>query len=185
MIGGHERQYLVAPRPAGLLAFGLTLADLVTALERNNANVGAGYIERFGEQYLVRVAGPSRRIDEIRAIRVATSRRHTGVVRDVAEVYIGKDLRTGAATMNGEEVVLGTVFMLMGENSRIVARAAADKTRGDQCVAAGRPAADAGVRPHDARRQDHRHGADEPVRGCIARRRRAVRCCSAICAQLS
>lgn len=127
MVGGHERQYVVAPRPAALLAFGLTLADLATALERNNVNVGAGYIERFGSQYLVRVPGQVATLDEIRAIRVATHAGTPVVVGDVAEVYIGKDLRTGAATMNGEEVVLGTVFMLMGENSRIVARAAADK----------------------------------------------------------
>ena len=127
MVGGNERQYVVAPRPATLLAFGLTLADLATALERNNVNVGAGYIERFGSQYLVRVPGQVGSLDEIRAIRVATHEGTPIVVGDVAEVFIGKDLRTGAATMNGEEVVLGTVFMLMGENSRIVARAAADK----------------------------------------------------------
>jgi cobalt-zinc-cadmium resistance protein CzcA len=127
MLGGHERQYVVAPRPAALLAFKLTLADLATALERNNVNVGAGYIERFGSQYLVRVPGQIASLDEIRAIRVATNDGTPVVVGDVAEVAIGKDLRTGAATMNGEEVVLGTVFMLMGENSRIVARAAAAK----------------------------------------------------------
>jgi cobalt-zinc-cadmium resistance protein CzcA len=125
MIGGHERQYVVAPRPASLIAFGLTLADLIDGLERNNANVGAGYIERFGSQYLVRVPGQVATLDEVRRIRVHT---HDGVpvtVGDVADVAIGKDLRTGAATMNGKEVVLGTVFMLMGENSRVVARAAA------------------------------------------------------------
>jgi cobalt-zinc-cadmium resistance protein CzcA len=125
MVGGHERQYVVAPRPAALLAFGLTLADLAGALERNNVNIGAGYIERFGSQYLVRVPGQVASLDEIRAIRVATREGTPVVIGDVAEVAIGKDLRTGAATMNGEEVVLGTVFMLMGENSRIVARAAA------------------------------------------------------------
>src|SRR5688572_7995664 len=127
MVGGHERQYVVAPRPAALLAFELTLADLSAALERNNVNVGAGYIERFGSQYLVRVPGQVTSLEEIRAIRLATHEGTPIVVGDVAEVSIGKDLRTGAATMNGEEVVLGTVFMLMGENSRIVARAAADK----------------------------------------------------------
>jgi cobalt-zinc-cadmium resistance protein CzcA len=127
MVGGHERQYVVAPRPEALLAFGLTLADLATALERNNVNVGAGYIERFGSQYLVRVPGQVASLEDIRAVRVATRGGTPVVVGDVADVDIGKDLRTGAATMNGEEVVLGTVFMLMGENSRIVARAAAAK----------------------------------------------------------
>jgi len=127
MVGGHERQYIVAPRPASLLAFGLTLADLAGALERNNLNVGAGYIERFGSQYLVRVPGQVASLDDLRAIRVATHGGTPITVGDLADVSIGKDLRTGAATMNGEEVVLGTVFMLMGENSRIVARAAAEK----------------------------------------------------------
>jgi heavy metal efflux system protein len=127
MIGGHERQYVVAPRPASLLAFGLTIADLSAALERNNENVGAGYIERFGSQYLVRVAGQITTLDELRTIRVATHDGAPIAVGDLADVSIGKDLRTGAATMNGEEVVLGTVFMLMGENSRAVARAAADE----------------------------------------------------------
>jgi heavy metal efflux system protein len=127
MVGGHERQYVVAPRPSSLLAFGLTLTDLAGALERNNLNVGAGYIERFGSQYLVRVPGQVSSLDDLRAIRIATHDGTPIVVGDVADVSIGKDLRTGAATMNGEEVVLGTVFMLMGENSRIVARAAAEK----------------------------------------------------------
>jgi cobalt-zinc-cadmium resistance protein CzcA len=127
MVGGHERQYVVEPRPTALLAFGLTIADLSAALERNNTNVGAGYIERFGSQYLVRVPGQIGTIHEIGAIRVATRDGTPITVADVANVEIGKDLRTGAATMNGEEVVLGTVFMLMGENSRVVARAAAAK----------------------------------------------------------
>jgi cobalt-zinc-cadmium resistance protein CzcA len=127
MVGGHERQYVVAPRPNALLAFGLTLGDLAAALERNNVNVGAGYIERFGNQYLVRVPGQVASLDDIRSIRLATHDGTPVVIGDVSEVYVGKDLRTGAATMNGEEVVLGTVFMLMGENSRIVSRAAAEK----------------------------------------------------------
>jgi cobalt-zinc-cadmium resistance protein CzcA len=127
MIGGHERQYLVAPRPAALMSLGLTLTDLSSALQRNNANVGAAYIERFGSQYLVRIPGQIATIEEIAAARVATRDGIPITVGDVAEVSIGRDLRTGAATMNGNEVVLGTVFMLMGENSRLVARAAAAK----------------------------------------------------------
>jgi cobalt-zinc-cadmium resistance protein CzcA len=127
MIGGHERQYVVAPRPTSLIAFGLTLGDLSAALARNNANVGAGYLERFGSQYLVRVPGQVSTLDDIRSIRIATREGIPLTIGDVADVAIGKDLRTGAATMNGEEVVLGTVFMLIGENSRVVARAAAAK----------------------------------------------------------
>ncbi len=126
-IGGHERQIVVAPRPAALLAFGLTLADLVRALERNNVNVGAGYIERFGQQVLVRVPGQVDSLEGLRRLRVATQGSAPVTVADVADVRLGEDLRNGAATMNGEEVVMGTVFMLKGENSRAVARAAAAK----------------------------------------------------------
>jgi cobalt-zinc-cadmium resistance protein CzcA len=127
MIGGHERQYVVAPRPGSMMSFGFTLTQLIDALQRNNANVGAGYIERFGSQYLVRVPGQVGTLEELERIRVATHEGTPITVGDVADVSIGKDLRTGAATMNGEEVVLGTVFMLMGENSRVVSRAAAAK----------------------------------------------------------
>jgi cobalt-zinc-cadmium resistance protein CzcA len=127
MIGGHERQYVVAPRPGSMLGFGLTLADVMGALERNNANVGAGYIERFGNQYLVRVPGQLATLDDLRRTRVTTREGVAVTIGDVADVSIGKDLRTGAATMDGEEVVLGTVFMLFGENSRVVSKAAAAK----------------------------------------------------------
>jgi len=127
MIGGHERQYVVSPRPTSMLAFRLTIADLIAALERNNANVGAGYIERFGNQYLVRVPGQLATLDDLRGARVATRDGVAVTVGDVADVSIGKNLRTGAATLDGEEVVLGTVFMLVGENSRVVSKAAAAK----------------------------------------------------------
>jgi heavy metal efflux system protein len=127
MIGGHERQYVVSPRPGQMLSFDLTITDLINALERNNANVGAGYIERFGNQYLVRVPGQLGALDDLRSARIATRDGVAITVGDVADVSIGKDLRTGAATMDGEEVVLGTVFMLFGENSRVVAKAAAAK----------------------------------------------------------
>ncbi|MBX5461668.1 MAG: CusA/CzcA family heavy metal efflux RND transporter [Steroidobacteraceae bacterium] len=125
MIGGHERQYVVSPRPGALLAFGLTLSDIIAALERNNMNVGAGYIERFGSQYLVRVPGQLATLDDLRRTRVATRDGVAITLGNIADVSVGKDLRTGAATMDGEEVVLGTVFMLIGENSRVVSKAAA------------------------------------------------------------
>jgi len=126
-IGGAERQVLVSPRPQALLAYGLTMGDLIAALERNNANVGAGYIERFGSQYLVRVPGQLSSLEELRRVRVATRNGIPVTVAEIAEVSDGAELRTGAATMNGEEVVLGTVFMLLGENSRVVSKAAAAK----------------------------------------------------------
>ena len=126
-VGGNERQYLVAPFPGKLLAYGLSLRDLMQALADNNANVGAGYIERNGSQYLIRSPGQVHGLDDIRRIVVAQRGGAPVTVGDVAEVSIGKDLRTGAATMNGEEVVLGTVFMLIGENSREVSQRTAAK----------------------------------------------------------
>ncbi len=122
-IGGFEKEFQVAPDPAKLSAYGLTLGDVVQAIERNNGNAGAGYIERRGEQYLVRAPGQVKSMDDIRNVVL---RNEGGVpvrVRDVATVDIGRELRTGAATDNGREVVLGTVFMLIGENSRTVAQA--------------------------------------------------------------
>ena len=126
-IGGYERQYHVTPLPDRLSAYGLTMADFVSALERNNANVGAGYIERYGEQYLVRVPGQATGVEDLRAVIVASRNGVPIRVADVADVGLGQELRTGAATENGQEVVLGTVFMLVGENSRTVARAAAER----------------------------------------------------------
>ncbi|WIV96833.1 efflux RND transporter permease subunit [Kinneretia aquatilis] len=122
-IGGHAKEYLVAPRPEQLVAHGLSLAELVQALERNNSNVGAGYIERRGEQYLIRAPGQLGSIEDIANTVIQTRQGLPLRVRDVAEVGLGQELRSGAATENGREVVLGTVFMLMGENSRVVARA--------------------------------------------------------------
>ena len=126
-IGGFAKEYQIAPDPKRLAAYNLTLNDLVTALERNNANVGAGYIERSGEQLLIRAPGQVASIDDIANIVITTSDGTPIRVRNVARVDIGRELRTGAATENGREVVLGTVFMLIGENSRSVSQAVAKK----------------------------------------------------------
>jgi cobalt-zinc-cadmium resistance protein CzcA len=126
-IGGYEKQFHVTPRPEKLIAYGLGFRDLMEALARNNANVGAGYIERNGEQYLIRAPGQVADLDDIRRIVVGHDAGVPIHVQDVADVLIGRDLRTGAATENGREVVLGTVFMLMGENSRQVSQRVAAK----------------------------------------------------------
>ncbi len=126
-IGGYARQIHITPDPARLRTLGFTLHDVVQAVAANNQNMGAGYIERSGQQFLVRVPGQVTGLDEIRDIILD---RREGVpirVRDVAGVGEGPELRTGAATQNGEEVVLGTVFMLVGSNSRTVAQASATK----------------------------------------------------------
>ncbi|SDW21991.1 efflux RND transporter permease subunit [Nitrosomonas communis] len=126
-IGGYVKQFHVTPYPDKLMAHGLTLQDLVAALERNNLNVGAGYIEKSGEQYLIRVPGQVANLVEIGEIILGSNQGVPIRVKNVADVLIGKELRTGAATQNGHEVVLGTAHMLIGENSRIVSRAAAEK----------------------------------------------------------
>jgi cobalt-zinc-cadmium resistance protein CzcA len=126
-IGGFVRQYHVTPWPDRLAAAGLSIDDVVEAIERNNSNRGAGYVERYGEQLLLRSQGQADGVDHLESIVVAN---RSGVplrVADVADVGMGEELRTGAATENGREVVLGTVFMLVGENSREVAQATAAK----------------------------------------------------------
>jgi cobalt-zinc-cadmium resistance protein CzcA len=126
-IGGFAKEYQIAPDPKRLAAYKLTLTDLVTALERNNANVGAGYIERSGEQLLIRAPGQVASTEDIANIVMANVDGTPIRVKNVASVEIGREMRSGAATENGREVVLGTVFMLIGENSRTVSQAVASK----------------------------------------------------------
>jgi len=126
-IGGFEKQFHVLPDPGRLMAYRLGFRDVMTALAANNANVGAGYIERNGEQYLVRTPGQVANAAEIQEIVIGSRGGIPVRVRDVAEVREGKDLRTGAATLDGRETVLGTAMLLIGENSRAVARRVAAK----------------------------------------------------------
>ncbi len=126
-IGGFVKQFHVAPYPEKLISLGLTLQDVISALERNNLNVGAGYIEKSGEQNLVRVPGQIANLQDIGEIILGSRQGVPVRIKDVADVLIGKELRSGAATQNGEEVVVGTAHMLIGENSRTVSIAAAEK----------------------------------------------------------
>jgi len=126
-VGGYQKQFHVTPDPAKLLAHDLTLHDVMVALAKNNTNVGAGYIERSGEQYLIRSPGQVASIADIEAIVVAQRDDVPIPLNQVADVILGSELRTGAATQDGQEVVLGTVFMLIGENSRSVSAAAGKK----------------------------------------------------------
>ncbi|HEY1136958.1 MAG TPA: CusA/CzcA family heavy metal efflux RND transporter [Xanthomonadaceae bacterium] len=125
-IGGFARQIHITPDPARMVALGFTLHDVVSAVAANNRNIGAGYIERNGQQFLVRAPG---QVADPDAIRDIVLDRREGVpirVRDVAQVGEGPELRSGAATHDGREAVLGTVFMLIGANSREVSKAAAE-----------------------------------------------------------
>jgi cobalt-zinc-cadmium resistance protein CzcA len=124
-IGGYSKQFHVLPYPDKLLAFDLTLQDVMAALVRNNANTGAGYIERFGAQYLIRSPGQVATLEDLKSITITKRQGVQVTIQDVADIQLGHELRTGAATQNGKEVVLGTVFMLIGENSRQVAQAVA------------------------------------------------------------
>ena len=126
-IGGFEKQFHVTPWPNKLRAYGVTLKDIVDALARNNENVGAGYIERHGEQYLIRVPGQLGGISDIGQVVVAERGGTPLRLKDIADVSLGRELRNGAATENGREVVLGTVFMLVGENSREVSTRVAEQ----------------------------------------------------------
>jgi cobalt-zinc-cadmium resistance protein CzcA len=126
-IGGYVREYQVAPNLGKLLAYKVTINDLVNTLKNNNQNSGAGYIERNGEQWLIRSPGQLNNLEEIAQL-VVTRRDDAPVrIKDLAEVKYGKELRTGSATFSGEETVLGTAFMLLGENSRTVSKAVAKK----------------------------------------------------------
>lgn len=102
---------------------------MIAAIEANNVSRGANYIEQNGEGYVVRASGRVENIEDISEIVVTTRAGVPVRVRDVAEVTIGKELRTGSASVNGREVVLGTALMLIGGNSRTVAAAADAKIK--------------------------------------------------------
>ena len=126
-IGGYEKQYVVEPDPGALAAYGISFSELAEALERANLSVGANFIQRGGESFLVRADARIRTVTEISEAVVATRDGVPITIRDVANVTLGGDLRTGAATSNGHEVAVGTVLMRTGGNSRTVAAEAAER----------------------------------------------------------
>ncbi|MEE9355958.1 MAG: CusA/CzcA family heavy metal efflux RND transporter, partial [Methylococcaceae bacterium] len=126
-IGGFKREILVVFQPSDLLANGITQTDLIAAIEANNENRGVGFIEHNGSQLLLRVSGQINRLEQLAEILIAEVDGHAVRLKDVATISEGKELRSGAATQNGREVVMSTVFMLIGENSRTVSKAIATK----------------------------------------------------------
>ena len=119
-LGGFQKQYHVQPDPAKLIGLDLSFGDVATAIENNNLNRGAGYVEDNGEAYVVRSAGRLESMEQIGDVVVATRGGVPVRVKDIAQVKIGRELRTGSASENGEEAVIGTALMLIGENSRSV-----------------------------------------------------------------
>lgn len=126
-IGGFAKQYLVQPDINALQGYDLSIEDIRIALSLNNENRGAGFIDLNGQQLTVRVPGQLGSLLDIGAVVVSQKNGIPIKVSDVATVSIGHDLRTGAATMNGQETVLGTAMMMMGANSRVVSQAVDEK----------------------------------------------------------
>ena len=122
-IGGYNKAYIVSPDLKRLQQLQIPVTDLQSALTENNENRGAGFLEQNGQQFTVRVPGTLNSIQDIENVTLVTRNAVPIRVADVATVSIGHDLRTGGATYNGEETVLGIAMMMMGENSKTVAQA--------------------------------------------------------------
>lgn len=119
--GGHERQILIEPDVAALRGVGLTVSELAEIIRKNMENAGGGIVSRNGQQMTIRAVGKAQSTEEIGGLPLKFAGAVTPLrVRDVARVGVGARYRTGAATLDGEEIVLGTVMMLAGENARAV-----------------------------------------------------------------
>jgi cobalt-zinc-cadmium resistance protein CzcA len=128
-LGGYVKEYVVEPDPAKMAAHGISFSELARTLEEANVSVGANYIRRSGESYLVRADGRIRTQDEMARAVVATRNGVPVTVDQVAKVNVGGELRTGAASRDGYETVVGSALMLVGANSRTVAHAVGEKLK--------------------------------------------------------
>ena len=127
-IGGYERQYHIEPSPKLMAKYGLHFADMERAIEKVNKNAGGGYVEQTADQFIIQASGLFESLDDIRNVPVKILGNLKVVsISDIAKVRLGKELRTGAALYNGREVVIGTVLMLLGENSREVSLRVAEQ----------------------------------------------------------
>lgn len=122
-IGGYNLQYHVEPYPEKMLAYKITFQDILQALKSNNLNIGAGYIEQNSEAYVVKGDGRIEKPEQIGNITLKSYNGTTVKIRDIAEIVVGKELRSGSASQNGREIVIGTAMMLIGGNSRTIAQA--------------------------------------------------------------
>ncbi len=127
-IGGYEKQFFIQPNIEKMTKFGIHFDDIENVIEESNLNVGGGYIQQTGEQLLVRGVGLLQNIKDIENVVVKRLSSYQVIkIKDIAEVKFDKEIRTGAATVNGEESIIGTAFMLLGENSRAVAERVSTK----------------------------------------------------------
>jgi cobalt-zinc-cadmium resistance protein CzcA len=127
-IGGFEKQFHIQPKAELLSRYGLHFDDIEEAIEKSHKNVGGGYIQQTGEQFIVQGVGLLQNIEDIKAVTVKSLETfQTITIGDIADVKLASELRTGAALVNGKESVLGIAFMLMGENSRTVSLRVAEK----------------------------------------------------------
>src|SRR5690606_11210822 len=129
-IGGYEKQFFIQPDIEKMARYGIHFDDIEKAIESTNLNVGGGYIQQTGEQLLVRGVGLLQNFSQIENVVVKRLSDFRVVkIKDIAEVTFDKQIRTGAATVNGEETIIGTAFMLLGENSRTVALAVDERLK--------------------------------------------------------
>lgn len=127
-IGGYEKQFFIQPKIDLMSKYGIHFDDVESAIESTNLNVGGGYIQQTGEQLLVRGVGLLNGIKDIENVVVKRLSSYQIIkIKDIANVKFDKEIRTGAATVNGEESIIGTAFMLLGENSRAVAQRVSSK----------------------------------------------------------
>ncbi|MCO5053892.1 MAG: CusA/CzcA family heavy metal efflux RND transporter [Verrucomicrobiae bacterium] len=128
--GGYEKQIVIQPNPDKLKSVGMSFSEVAAAIGENVENAGGSVIQLGGEQVAVRAAGRVQTIADLERLPLKFGSRPTPLrVGDVVDVGIGSAVRTGTATYNGEEAVLGAALMLAGENSRLVARAVDQKLR--------------------------------------------------------
>lgn len=129
-IGGYEKQFHVIPDPEKLNHYGLSFSNIVEALEKTNFNVGGGYVQQSGEQFVVKGQGLLSDLEDIKNTTLPPlPSLKTIAIKDIAEIKLSSELRTGAALVRGKEAVLGTAMMLLGENSRDVSQRVADRIK--------------------------------------------------------
>ncbi len=128
-LGGYVKQYVVEPDAAKMASYGISYADIAEGLQKANLSVGADFLQRAGEAYLVRGDGRLRNAEDIGRAIVASRKGVPVAVRDLATVRIGGELRRGAASHDGHETVVGSALMLVGANSRTVAHDVGEKLK--------------------------------------------------------